>query len=245
VLALGGTITRGRGKMGYAHCHTIERDEKVLARVFTGAARPGEVHVVVSGEACDRVVPFIRRMWPEHRVSRVDVATDFRARFEELDAEALAFANERGLSYRLVTDSEGGATRYLGAPSSEFMVRIYKKTEQMRKVDPVGAAQVPEGLVRVEKQVRPSTRMKGAVARMSADEVWGIGKWPAEFARRFLDLEVETVATQFRRPTDWSRALHWLGAQYGPAVARRAQQVGRAQARAEVLAALGLADGSA
>lgn len=241
--ALGGSLEVTRGKMGYAVCTTVERDDTVLARVFSGSARPGEVHVSISGEACDQVVPFVRRLWPEHRVSRVDSAMDFCADFDALDARALSFARERGLSHRLFTDSEGGATRYLGAASSEVMVRVYKKSEELRKKHPQQAATVPDGIVRAELVARPGSKIKGLVASMSADAVWGLGEWSRDFASTFLDIDAERVPTHFRQASDWSRALHWLGHQYAPAVNRRAAQVGRQAAAAEVLATLGLADG--
>lgn len=242
-LALDGSITRGRGRLGYAQCSTIERDDETLAQVYTGSARLGEVHVVASGDACDKVVPLVRRLWPDHRVARADAAMDFSAAFEDLDREALAFAQDRRLAFRLVTDSEGGATRYLGAPSSQVSVRVYKKTEQLRKMHPDRALTVPDGIVRAELQARPGSNVKGIVARMEADDLWGLGQWTHDFAATFLDIEAERVSTHFRRPTDWSRALHWIGQQYGPVVNRRVQQVGMEQARAEVLQTLGLGNG--
>lgn len=242
-LVLGGNVSRGKGRLGYAECAVIEQGDAVLARVFTRSARLGEVHVVTSGDACDRVVPVLRRLWPEHRVSRADSALDFVADFADFDAEALAFAQERRLAYRLVTDSEGGATRYLGATSSEVMVRVYKKSEQLRKLHPERAAGVPDGVVRVELQVRPGSKIKAAVASMTADEVWGLGAWSRDFAATFLGVQAERVATHFRRPSDWSRAVHWLGQQYGPMVARRVALVGREQVKAEILQGLGLSDG--
>lgn len=242
VLAFGGSVTLGRGKFGYSRVATVEVDERVLARVYTGCSRPGEVHVVVSGDACDQVVPLLRRLWPEHRVSRVDVAFDFLAEWEELDARALAFAKDRKLSYRLVTNSDGGATRYLGAPSSEVRVRVYKKSEELRAKHPAQAHEVPDGIVRAEIQVRPASRIKAAVARMEPAEVWGLGSWAPAFAESFLDMTVTAVPTHFRQASDWSRALHWLGQQYAPSIARRIEQVGQDQAREEVLSVLGLAD---
>lgn len=243
VLALGGTVTLGRGRFGYSRAAAVEVDERVIARVYSGSARPGEVHVVTTGEACDDVVPLVRRLWPVHRVSRVDVALDFEADWDELDARALAFAEDRGLSYRLVTNSDGGATRYLGAPSSEVRVRVYKKSEELRAKHPDQADEVPDGIVRAEIQVRPASRLKGKVAGMAPAEVWGLGSWAPAFAESFLDLEVTAVPTHFRQSSDWARALHWLGHQYAPAIARRAKQVGQDQARSEVLEALGLAGG--
>lgn len=235
-------VTLSKGKMGYAHMHTIERDDRVLARVFSGSARLGEVHVVVTSDACDKVVPLIRRLWPDHRVSRVDSAVDFSADFAALDDLALSFADARRLSYRLVTDSDGGATRYLGSPSSEVMVRIYKKSEQLRRLHPEQAAEVPDGIVRVELQLRPSSKMKSRVASMTSDDVFGLSQWTTDFAAEFLHFEAERVPTHFRQPSDWLRAMHWIGQQYGPSVIRRVEQVGMDRAKQEVLAALGLGD---
>lgn len=242
-VALDASITMGRGKLGYSRCATIERDDVSLARVFGGSARRGEVHVAVSGDACDRLVPLIRRLWPEHRVARADSAMDFSADFAEIDGRALDFARARRLSFRLITDSEGGATRYLGAPSSEVSVRVYKKTEQLRSMHPERASEVPDGIVRAEMQARPGTIAKSLVATMTADALWGLGGWTRDFAATFLDIEAERVRTHFDRPSDWSRALHWMGQQYGPVVHRRVEQVGTEQARAEVLERLGLGHG--
>lgn len=240
--AFGTVIIRGKGHLGYGMCTTIEADGMVIAKVYSGSSRAGEVHVVVSGDACDAVVPYLRERWPEHRVSRADAAMDFKADFDDLDAQALAFAVERKLSYRLVTDSEGGATRYLGSPSSAVMVRLYKKSEQLRKLYPNQAAEVEDGIVRAEIQVRPTTKAKAGVASMSADDLWGVGKWAQEFARLFLDIEAERVSMNFWRVADWERSMQWLGHQYGPGVTRRIEEVGFERAKAEVLAAVGLGD---
>ena len=241
-VALGGSVTWGRGRHGYARCATIEHEDEAVARVYVGSARLGEVHVVVSGDACDRVVPLIRRLWPDHRVARADSAIDFRSEFDVIDAAALNFARERRLAFRLVTDSEGGATRYLGSPSSEVTVRVYKKSEQLRKMHPERAQEVADGIVRVELQARPGTSVKAAVASMTAEELWGLGAWTRDFAVQFLDVDAERVATHFRKPSDWARSLHWMGQQYGPAIHRRVQEVGAEVALSEVLRTLGMVD---
>lgn len=240
-LALGGELARSKGRNGYAECWAINRGDSTLALVYGHSARLGEVHIVTTGESCDEVVPVLRRMWPEHRISRADSSVDFEADFEKLDAVAVAFAESRSLSFRLVTNSDGGATRYLGAPSSELRVRVYKKSEQLRALHPERADEVPDGIVRVELQARPGKRdIKAAVATMTADDLWGLGAWSQVFAAEMLGFEAERVPTHFRRPSDWSRALHYLGKQYAPMVERRAGEVGNDRVRVEVLAALGL-----
>ena len=235
---LGGSVTEGRGRNGYRKQLTLDRDEKVLARVLGESKRVGEVHVVTTSEACDEVVPLLRHWWPDHRVSRCDVAIDVRADFEVLDARSVAFAERKGLSHRLFTDNLGGATRYLGSASSEVMVRVYKKSEELRKRHPESASEIPDGIVRAECVVRPNTRMKGVVAKMEPDECWGLSEWSRGFAAGFFELEAERVPTHFREASDWAKALHWVAQQYGPAMKRRAQLVGMEQAREELLAAM-------
>ena len=240
-LALGGQLTPGRGRNGYAHCVNVERGDDTLARVYGRSARLGEVHIVTTSESCDEVVPLLREWWPEHRVSRADSAVDIAAEFATLDRAAVEFAESRGISFRLFSDSEGGATRYVGSRQSEVFVRVYKKSEQLRALHPERADEIPEGVVRFELVARPGKRdVKEAVGAMSADDVWGLGQWSKEFAAVFLGIDAPRVSTHFRRPSDWSRALHFLGAQYGPMTARRIEAVGVESARAEVLEALGL-----
>ena len=240
-LALGGRVTVGKGRNGYAQCHVIERDDLVLAQVYGHSARTGEVHITVSGQACDEVVPLLRRLYPDHRVSRADSSVDFEADFDSLDRLAVEFATARGLSHRIIRDSDGGATRYLGAPSSELRLRVYRKTEQLRALHPEAASTIPDGIVRAELQGRPGKRdTKEAVSLMTADELWGLGKWSQGFASSILGFDAPRVPTHFDRPSDFMRALHFLERQYGPMMKRRVEAVGLDSARREVMSALGL-----
>jgi hypothetical protein len=238
-LALGARITQGKGRNGYAVCEVVQRAESVLAEVYGHSAREGEVHVKVSGDPCDEVVPVIRRLYPAHRVSRVDSALDFASDFDSLDALALNFALERGLSHRLITDSEGGATRYLGAATSEVRVRVYKKSEQLRAVHPELGSSIVDGNIRAEFQGRPGKReVKERVSSMTADEVWGLGQWSQKFAASILGFDAPRVPSHFWKPSDWDRAMHFLEKQYGPMMARRVADVGLEVAQREVLEAL-------
>ncbi len=240
-VALGARPVRSKGRNGYAEAFALDRDGVTLAQVYGRSARHGEVHIVTTSEACDEVVPVLRRLFPNHRVSRADSSVDYAAEFELIDERAVEFARETGISFRLVSDSDGGATRYLGAPSSELRVRVYKKSEQLRALHPEAAATVPDGIVRFELQARPGKRsVKEAAAQMTADELWGLAMWTRVFAVQQLGFEAPRVATHFRRPSDWQRALHYLGKQYRPMITARAADVGVEVARAELLEALGI-----
>jgi hypothetical protein len=239
-LAVGGSVTRGKGRNGYAAgWDVLAADGALLAQVYGRSARIGEVHISIPGGGCDVLVPLVRRLWPTHRVARADSAIDFLADFAVLDASALRFAEDRGLSFRLVTDSHGGATRYLGSPRSEVMVRLYKKSEQLRALHPDQAESVPDGVVRAEVQVRPGKRAaKEAASYLTADDLWGLSEWSAHFAVQILDLEPVRTVTHFRRASSWSRTLHYLGLQYGPVVEARIAEVGREAVVDELLSAL-------
>lgn len=240
-LALGGRISRGKSRNGYAVCEVIERGDDALVQVYGHSARLGEVHVSVTSESCDEVVPLLRRLYPEHRVSRADSAVDFTADFDELDARVLAFATDRGLTHRLITNSDGGATRYVGSDRSEVMMRLYKKSEQLRALHPEKSSEIPDGIVRFELQVRPNKRQyKEILGRVTPDDAWGFSQWSGDLAELILSIESDRVSTHFRRPSDWTRALHFLGVQYGPMVQKRAEVVGFDQAARELLGALGL-----
>lgn len=240
-IALRATLRLGRPQQGYAQCVQVVRGDDELARVLSHSARLGEVHIVVTGVSCDEVVPLVRRLWPEHRCSRVDVAVDLLVPWTKLDRVALRFATEHGLKHRLVTDSDGGATRYLGAPSSEVRVRVYRKSEQLRALHPDRADEVPDGIVRVELQARPSKRAtKEAVARMTPGQVWGLSRWGTEFAALVLAVDAPRVSTHARRPSDYSRALWYLARQYGPLLRLRAAEIGRQEAVDELLEAVQL-----
>lgn len=237
---VGGSVSTAKGRNGYALCAVVQADDHVLARVFYRSKRVMEVHVEVTGASCDDVVPVLREFWPDHRVSRADVAVDFEASFEELDAVVLAFAEDRNLKHRLFTNSDGGATRYLGARSSEVQMRVYKKSEELRAKYPHQADEIPEGIVRVEMIVKPNSKTKGRVCAMEPDEFFGLSKWGKAFASQFLDIEAERVPTHFREVTDWTRLAAHLGMQYGPAIQRRAEEVGPAEVIEELAGIWGL-----
>jgi hypothetical protein len=240
-LATGGRLAPGKPRNGYGRAEVLLRGEEVLCRIFGGSARPGEVHLEITGETCRELVPIVRRLWPEHRVSRADSAMDFVADFEEMYAAAIAFANTRGLKHETITKSDGGKTLYIGSKKSAAFMRLYKKSEQLRSEYPEKAHEIPDGIVRAEMVSKPGkSEVKSAVSVMHPDDLWGMAKWATDYAAAVLGLAPIRTVTTFRRPSDWSRAVHFLGQQYGPAVLARAADVGSDAAASEVLRAFGL-----
>lgn len=240
-VVLGGSVSTHPGRNGYGECQAITRGDDEVCRVYGRSARIGEQHIVITGASCDEVVPVFRSLVPEHRVSRVDSAIDLLADFNRMDKRAVQFAESRRLKHRLMTDSDGGATRYLGAPTSEVRVRIYKKSEQLRQMYPERAAEVTDGVVRVEMQARPGkAATKAATALLEPDGLWGLSEWGTLFAEDMLGVQAERLPTHFRRPSSWVRSSHYLAIQYGPLIAAHIDEVGQEQAVKDVLELLGL-----
>jgi len=238
--AVGGEITTGRGRYGYAECAAVEKDGRVLARVFTRSRMPGEVHVVVTGESCDQVVPLVRGFWPDHRVSRVDVSLDWVTSFEELDVLVEAFAEDRGMNHSLFTSSDGGATRYIGSKKSEMFARVYKKSEELRSKYPNQVEEIPDGIVRAEIVLRPKSSRKALVASLEPEQVYGMSKWGQAFALQFAGIDSERIKVGFKEVSDWQRICDTLFHQYAPSVQRQVEQVGFDQVQTDALEALGL-----
>ena len=122
------------------------------------------------------------------------------------------------------------------------MVRVYKKTEQLRsKLIAPDAAKVPDGVVRFEMQVRPGKAAdKAAAATVTPDGLWGHTRWGAKFASAFLGMSLQRAKIGPVERSTYERALYWLNEQYGPQIRARAQDVGTAAALAELQAAFEL-----
>jgi len=234
--ALGVRPIAARGRNGYAAAQAFDRAGVRLCVVYGSSARAGELHIEVQGGACDELVPVLRRLWPEHRVSRLDVAVDMFASFDTLDAACLAAVESSGVRHSLIVNSEGGATRYLGSPKSEVRVRVYKKSEQLIALRPHLAHEVVAGIVRAEVQVRPSKReVKARAATLSPAACWGFAQWSKTIAAAVLGFDAERTVTSVNASSDWRRIRHYMQRQYGPAVAKRALEVGTVAMAAELL----------
>lgn len=233
-------ISLGKGRFGYRRKYALEHDGETLVNVYSDSATPGEVHIEIMSVGCDKYVQEVRQLWPLHRVSRADSAEDFLGDFEELKKRCIAFAEERSIKHRLVQDSDGGATLYLGATSSEYMVRLYKKSEQLRAKFPQ-RSDIPDGVLRLELQARPSkSQKKERLATMEAGDLFGLSKWTSSLANEVLGQSVEYVKLDVAPASDWSNLLFHLSKQYSPSILRRLETHSPDEVYGEVLQALGL-----
>lgn len=157
------------------------------------------------------VADLARSIWPEHRVSRLDVCEDMSAPglFQEVETTmrsiALAAGMESGLAF--VPDvAEKGRTYRLGGNTSDVVVRLYEKGFEQLGKRQVTAADVDPHLVRLEIQYRPRRDMKRWAAYLPPDEIWGASLWSKDLAMAVMKLDVPRIHLGRRRQSDWDVA---------------------------------------
>lgn len=147
---------------------------------------PNITHVQATSGIADTVANHIREYWPEHKVSRADICQDWRGGRPVYDlmrnnCMTVAKAHKvKSLEYSSPTEETDGRTLYLGSPSSAVRSRLYEKglhPDAWRE-------RIPTDVVRLEFQVRPSSKQKAALAQMPLNDCVAAGGWGRELAER-------------------------------------------------------------
>lgn len=221
---LGGDVVRCAGRHGYAERAVLSHGRRAVVSVSYGGAHD-RCHVEATGAAADRLVPLIRRQWPDHRVTRVDSAMDWddHGCFARVRDCALRAKRASGLKSRLAgdwIDARDGRTLYLGGKSAAVEVRVYEKGKQLPE------AGRPDWC-RAECQVRPP-KLAGKLALASVDAagVWGAARWSSGLYEALQGLPVARVDMRGWVLPDDARARAVLVAQYGAALTRWADDYG-------------------
>lgn len=224
-LAPGGQIVEGSGRHNYKQSFTVQTRDGDRAALLLCGGTNGHPNVTASGAACDAFVPVVRGLWPEHRLSRVDVAEDFcrEGAYETLERACGDVFREMGVKgRRIVPDCVAdGRTYYGGSFSSDVFTRLYDKTAEARKHLPAERhSEVPEHWARLEAVVRPRRDVKSLACQMQPSQFWGCARWTARLAEVALGLEVERIQMNPARESDDDRAYRFMLKQYGKTFVR-------------------------
>ena len=187
-------------------------------RVFYGGP---DVHVQATSAVAEDVVGVLRHWWPEHTVSRADVAWDVDepGSFERLYGEVHALARDGAATGgRKVStstagdwiDRENGRTFYAGGTSSRLRVVVYEKGHEQVARDPNCGASLD--WTRVEWRLRPTSDQKGWLARASKTEALGLSPFGAAVARALLGADVEATGAGLRYASQ--DPGYWMARQY-------------------------------
>lgn len=196
-----------RGGSGYRHTALVrDRGQDTLATLLFGSMNAAPNLRGTSHNAVP-IADLIRKHWPNHSVSRLDVAEDMTAEglFENIEDRMRKIARGHGLESGLsfIPDClEKGRTYRVGAPMSATMVRLYEKGLEQRGK---GVADADPNHVRLEIQARPQKTAKQRFATIEPVAVWGSSKWTQHLAQDVMALDVERLNLRPREETDLER----------------------------------------
>lgn len=211
----------GKGLQGWEESvSAYDADGYLLGTVFHGG-RP-DVHVKATSAAADRVRALVTEGQDPCKTARVDTRVDTLVPFEDLAAILEEASQTYGSQIVEITGRAGvkdarhetGRTVYLGAPSSAVRVRLYEKWLE-------SPGQYDDGTNRVEVQLRPPSRVKGAVSGWSRAETFCASKVTRDIAVRLrADLAPAASLHVSRGTPDLDRSMAAMGKQYGRAFER-------------------------
>ena len=194
-----GTVETGRGRHNYNQSILIRsQGGERVACVLAGGSN-GHPNVTSSGNVTSDFVEIVRAYWPNHNVTRFDAAQDFVSddSWQKLEDCCRLVTAEHQVKGRAIVpdDASEGRTYYMGAPSSDVRARLYEKTQELRKdLPPTRWHEVPEGMTRLELQVRPKHPDARAYASTcTPEQVWGFSRWSRELAEKAFLLNVERI----------------------------------------------------
>ncbi len=214
ILSLRGSLyLPGKGIQGWQQSVQVYDDGGFrLGSVYFGGKRD-DVHVVSSGGIADQSR---WRVIEQHdaATSRVDTRVDTLVSFDDLRALCLEVAGPRTkVTYMESTigGESAGRTLYVGAPSSDVLIRVYEKWLE-------SPGQYVEGTNRVEVQLRPPSRSKSEVTERSPDETFCATKLARRVASKLGTRIVEPGSLQKDKGTpDLEQTLRAMGRQYSRA----------------------------
>lgn len=230
----GSYIQISRPKNGYERAATIcmPYGDTWATVQWGGGAQGARVHVQASGARTRAVVPVIRKLFPVHYVTRVDVCIDFdeSGAWLSLCAGLLRSAECHrvkttyyGDSGAMLSDSSpSGRTLYAGSRQSPCYVRLYEKGKKE------GAGASPDW-VRFELELKP----KGADAKLAVSGLDELGclmtsSICAELVRALgagAGVSPVKVGTVYA-PQDDEKAFWYLRRQYRALLLRELERLG-------------------
>lgn len=204
-----------RGGNGYTESAILrDREGDTIALVRYGGknlpnVQTSSFRAIAGSEA-------IRLHWPEHRVSRLDVACDFDG--PEVYTEIVTACRGIADTHRMTSgrefvpdDPDAGRTYYLGASASNVMLRAYEKGREQRAK---GVADAPLDWTRCELQVRPQKEAKSTLATMLPEAAWGVSRWAQDVGMLMLSKEAERILIDPRVESDAERTMGHVVHQY-------------------------------
>lgn len=226
------TLEPARPKYGYTHSdRALLPDGKTAFTLLYGGATQGTNTLVYSsGDNAHKFALTIRDLFPDHELTRADIAIDFDdgGAYLSLFQHGIRAARSVGVSNSFIGEAGTelsehtvrGRTLYLGSRSSASMVRIYEKGKKDDKTRP--------DWVRAEMEIKPQNRdARYALAKASILEMVGSTRLGRAFYSALGDVPVSAIRPgTVRSKTDHDRAMDALRSQYHNTIAEELRRNG-------------------
>lgn len=182
-------------KNGWRNAVVLHNGTDVFCRVSwnnPGSARHC-LSVQFTGSRSTTGADWLRSNFPEHSVTRCDIAADtsFESPVQSVSAtemfeDCIAIAKEMRLNTSVIGDwfGEGGRTLYIGSAKSAYRMRIYEKGKQEDNALIGGA-----NWVRFELVCRPDKKRRADASLLTPQEI--MGSW--RYAVRVLSIYYKQV----------------------------------------------------
>lgn len=227
---------------GYSRVYELVQDGEMICYLLTGGSgsASGSHQIRVQGAWSVDIADWVRRMVPDHTISRVDVAEDYcqDGLFDKLVRRAEKIARAHGVGLERVGagwyehQREKGRTLYVGSRKSAVFLRIYERGKKL-----LGEGQQADpNYIRVEVEIKPKSAAKGLVVQMPPEAFFGCSKWTSELYT-FLccdELERVKVGTVWR-PSDQERVVNHLGRQFWHSLEKLRDSLGSERAVFEAI----------
>lgn len=221
----GGDFTEEKGLHSYEFA--LKHSERGFRLMWGG--RNAGIYAQATGQDAEPIAMWIRANFPEHRVSRADVALDYRGQSLDTFKDIIEpIARKARASVCFVGDpdpsSKAGRTFYFGSrQSSDAFIRVYEKgLEQQAK----GVEDSPEDWVRFEAVFRPRKERKVKAAKWTHEEFFKMSRWVGQAGKEVAGLSGEYEPDESIRKNTDEQSFEFLLLQYGPLIRRMVEKRG-------------------
>jgi hypothetical protein len=171
-----------------------EDDPDPIMSLSFGGNQGNDPYFRARGQYAETVCPAIRKHFPVHKVSRLDVAIDFLevGMYDRISAFMMSIHKQRGVRAKTINHDvpEMGRTHYLGAGTSRVMTRLYEKDKQLEQQMKTFVI----GHVRLEVEIKPKKPAeKLHWASVSMADAWGASPTTAQLINDVLSLNPEPI----------------------------------------------------
>lgn len=202
---LGADLEQGKPMNGYGVGVDLVRagDTLLCCRTSGSGAARGSAQFECASTAGE-VYPVLQGMFPQHSVSRLDAAEDYRGvgTWAKLEGMLTEVCGQHGVSMSPfgeghvrpdgTRDETKGRTWYCGSKHSPYRIVLYEKgIEQLAKGIPADPT-----WVRLEVRIRPASKMKARIGSMGLkpSDIVGFSGWGAVVGEYMGISDLERVA---------------------------------------------------